>query len=217
MACTKVGTSENVIHLDGVHCRLLHWKAFGINHDVMPILNIEQFNDEPIKQYRSVMTVQQYNEIVCILTYWGGNVFLTSADEDNPEEKEIHSRFQRMNEQVGCSYDAHFKLLHTEQSNSTPTPVLLHKKTNGIVIHMLELFNGVIQLAHMQQGHLKIEKTQAALKPQYHSATYDHVKFIVDDCAICHKKNSGKAKKRGARKPIISSLSSRTRIVFRST
>jgi hypothetical protein len=35
-----------------------------------PIPNIEDFNDEPIKNYRFVKTVAQYNEIVRVLTYW---------------------------------------------------------------------------------------------------------------------------------------------------
>ena len=52
---------------------------------------------------------------------------------------------------------------------------------------------------------MKAERTLAALKPQYYSATADLLRIFVDDCAICHQKNSGIVKKKGARKPIISS------------
>jgi hypothetical protein len=89
-------------------------------------LNIEEFNDEPMNQYCLVKTVQQYNEIVCILTYWGDDALLLSADEDDPK-KEI-CQFQRKNDQVGYNYDVHFKLLQTKQSDGTPKTVLLHKK-----------------------------------------------------------------------------------------
>ena len=69
---------------------------------------------------------------------------------------------------------------------------------------MLDIFD-VFLSAHNQQGHLKTERTLAALKPQYYSATADLVKVFVDDCSACHQKNSGIEKKKGARKPIISS------------
>ena len=68
---------------------------------------------------------------------------------------------------------------------------------------MLDVFDVFLQ-AHEQQGHLKAERTVAALKPQYYSATADLAKIFVDDCAICHQKNSGIEKEKGARKPIIS-------------
>jgi hypothetical protein len=52
---------------------------------------------------------------------------------------------------------------------------------------------------------MKTERTLGALKPQYYSATEDLVKLFVSDCSVCHQKNSGIQKKKGARKPIISS------------
>jgi hypothetical protein len=104
----------------------------------------------------------------------------------------------KANEASGYNYDAHFKLLHTENSDGTPKTVLLHKKSNGIVLHMLDVFD-VFLSAHNQQGHLKAERTLAALKPQYYSAAADLSKIFVDDCAICHQKNSGIVKKKGAK------------------
>ena len=192
-----------MIYLVNIHRHLFLWKAFGINPDGTPIPNIEEFNDEPIKTYRAVKTVAQYNEIVRILTYWGDSKFLASAKDDDPDASEIR-RFRKANEKVGYNYDAPFKLLHTENSDGTPKTVLLHKKSNGIVLHMLDVFD-VILSAHEQQGHLKTDRTLSALKPQYYSATEDLVKVLVDDCTVCHQKNSGITKKKGARKPIISS------------
>jgi hypothetical protein len=154
-----------MIYLVYVHCRLFLWKAFGINPDSMPIPNIEEFNNEPIKTYRAVKTVAQYNEIDRVLTYWGDSKFLASAKDDDPDASKIR-RFCKANEKVGYNYVAHYRLLHTENSNGTPKTVLLHKKSNGIVLHMLDVFD-IILSAHEQQGHLKTDRTLAALKPQY--------------------------------------------------
>jgi hypothetical protein len=49
---------------------------------------------------------------------------------------------------------------------------------------------------------LKTEKTLGLLKPQYYSATVDLVKVFVDNCSVCHQKNTGIQKKKGARKPM---------------
>jgi hypothetical protein len=194
---------DAMLYLVNAHRRLFLRKAFGINPDGTPISDIEDFNDAPTKTYRLVKTVEQYKEIVRILTYWGDDAFLATADEGDPAVSEIR-RFRKANESVGYNYSVHFKLLHTENSDGTPKTVLVHKKTNGIVLHMLDVFD-VILSAHNQQGHLKSERTLAALKPQYYSVTYDLVKLFVEDCAVCHQKNSGIEKKKGARKPIISS------------
>ena len=198
-----VPPEHDMLYLVNAHRRLFLRKAFGINPDGTPIPNIEDFNDEPIKTYRFVKSVEQYAEIVRILTYWGDDAFLATADEGDPDVSEIR-RFRKANETVGYNYNVHFKLLHTENSDGTPKTVLLHKKSNGVVLHMLDVFD-VFLSAHNQQGHLKTERTLAALKPQYYSATYDLVKLFVEDCAVCHQKNSGIVKKKGARKPIISS------------
>jgi len=192
-----------MLYLVNFHRRLFLRKAFGINLDGAPIPNIEEFNDAPIRTYRAVKTLAQYNEIVRILTYWGDDEFLVTAEDSDPAVSEIR-RFRKANEDIGYNYNAHFKLLHTENSDGTPKTVLLHKKSNGIVLHMLDVFD-VFLSAHNQLGHLKTERTLAALKPQYYSATADLVKVFVDDCSVCHQKNSGIEKKKGARKPIISS------------
>jgi hypothetical protein len=69
----------------------------------------------PIKTYRAVKTLAQYNKTVRVLTYWGDDEFLATAEDDDPDVSEIR-RFRKMNENVGYNYGAHFKLLHTENS-----------------------------------------------------------------------------------------------------
>ena len=132
---------ENVmLYLVNVHCRLFLRKAFGINPEGAPIPNIEESNDAPIKTYRAVKSPAQYNEIVRVLSYWGDDKYLESADEDDPQVSKIR-RFRKANENVGYNYSSHFKLLHTENSDGTPKTVLLHKKSNGIVLHLLDVFD----------------------------------------------------------------------------
>jgi hypothetical protein len=188
-----------MLYLVNVHRRLFLRHAFGINPDGTPIPNI----DAPIKTYRAVKSPEQYAEIVRVLTYWGDDEYLAKADEDDPQVSTIR-KFRKDNENVGYNYSSHFKLLHTEKSDGTPKTVLLHKKSNGIVLHMLDVFDAFLS-AHQTLGHLKTDKTMALLKPQYYSATADLVKVFIDHCSVCHQKNTGIQKKKGARKPILSS------------
>ena len=54
-----IPTDDAMLYLVNVHRRLFLQKAFGINPDGTPIPNIEDFNDEPIMNYRFVKTVAQ--------------------------------------------------------------------------------------------------------------------------------------------------------------
>jgi len=113
-------TQDAMLYLVNAHRRLFLQKAFGLNPDGTPIPNIEDFNDEPIKTYRFVKTVAQYNELVRVLTYWGDDKFLASKEEGDPEVAEIR-RFCKANKANGYNYDAHFKLLHTVCQEITVT------------------------------------------------------------------------------------------------
>jgi hypothetical protein len=200
---------ENVmLYLVNVHCHLFLWHAYGINPDGTPIPNI----DAPIKTYRAVKSPEQYAEIVRVLSYWGNDEYLANAAEDDPQVSTMR-KFRNEIENVGYNYSSHFKLLHTEKSDGTPKTVLLHKKSNGIVLHMLDVFDAFLS-AHQTLGHLKTEKTLALLKPQYYSEPADLVKAFKEDCSVCHQKKTGIQKKKGARKPIISY---KFRDAFRST
>jgi hypothetical protein len=108
------------LYLVQIHRWLFLRKAFGINPDGTPITNIKEFNDEPPKVYRSVKSFEQYNDIVRILTYWGDDAFLATADKDDPRVKEI-CRFRGMNEKVG------YNLTHTLNS-CKPSSLTGHPK-----------------------------------------------------------------------------------------
>jgi hypothetical protein len=145
MSGDNISPPENLmLYLVNVHRRLFLRKAFGINLNGTPIPNIEEFNDAPIKTYRAVKTLAQYNEIIRVLTYWGDDKFLATAEDDDPDVSEIR-RFRKANENVAYNYDAHFKLLHTVNFDGTPKTVLLHKKSIGIVLHMLDVLTSFYQ------------------------------------------------------------------------
>jgi hypothetical protein len=55
---------------------------WGINLNGTPIPNIEEFNDAPIKTYRAMKTLAQYNKIIRVLTYWGDDKILATAEDD---------------------------------------------------------------------------------------------------------------------------------------
>jgi hypothetical protein len=57
---------------------------------------------------------------------------------------------------------------------------LKHKKSGGIVIHMLDIFD-VIHEAHSRQGHLKVDKTLANCT-MFYSPTYELCKLFIADC-----------------------------------
>jgi hypothetical protein len=66
------------------HGAMFLQKAFGINTDGTP------FQDEALvppqeKKYKSVKTVQQYEDMILCLSFWGDDDFLQSAKEDNIE------------------------------------------------------------------------------------------------------------------------------------
>jgi hypothetical protein len=121
MSSDNIIPPENaMLYLVNVNRRLFLRKAFGINLNGTPIPNIEEFNDAPIKTYRAVKSPAQYNEIVRVLRYWGDDKFLATTEDDDPDVSEIR-RFRKANENIGYNYDAHFKLLHTENSDGTPS------------------------------------------------------------------------------------------------
>jgi hypothetical protein len=101
MSSEKIIPPEDaMLYLVNVHRHSFLRKAFGINPDGTPIPNIEDFNNEPIKNYKYVKTVAQYKEIVCVLTYWGDGKFLASKEDNDPEVANIR-RSRKANEASG--------------------------------------------------------------------------------------------------------------------
>jgi hypothetical protein len=176
------------------HHEMFLWKAFGINPDDTPIAN-----PGPIKTYKSVKSIEQYNDVVRILTHWGDDNFLTAAPENNSDVVLIR-RFWKNNRQ-GYNYTKFFEIEETEALDGSKKIIHKSKNTSGIVLHMLDIFN-IIKEAHCQQGHLRVDKTFAACKPMFYSPTYELCKIYCEGCYICHKKPAIEARK-GAKKPII--------------
>jgi hypothetical protein len=81
--------------------------------------------------------------------------------------------------------------------------ILKHKKSGGIVLHMLDIFE-VIHEAHSRQGHFKVDKTLANCRIFY-SPTYELCKWFITDCFVCHERHPKVPASKGVKKPILSS------------
>ncbi len=150
--------------------------------------------------YNSVKPVEQYNDIVLCLTNWGDDSILKDLPPNNLEVQKIKTF--RSNNKKGYNYSCHIALQETQAPNGMPMVVLIHKKANGIVCHMLDIFD-VINKAYCRMGHLRIEKTLANTKPMYYSIMYGLCKIFCDDCFVCHEKQPSIPARKGAKQPII--------------
>jgi len=59
MSDKNVPPDDKMLYLVHTHRRLFLRKAFGINLDGLPIPNIEEINDGPVKPCRLVKSVEQ--------------------------------------------------------------------------------------------------------------------------------------------------------------
>ncbi len=74
------------------HCAMFLQRAFGINPDGTAVDQAVVPNH--LKKYKSVKTVEQYNNMVWCLTYWEEDEYLATAPEDDMEALIIY-RFRR--------------------------------------------------------------------------------------------------------------------------
>jgi hypothetical protein len=81
--------------------------------------------------------------------------------------------------------------------------ILKHKKSGGIVLHMLDIFD-VIHEAHSRQGHLKVDKTLTNFT-MFFSPIYKLCKLFITDCFVCHERHPNVPARKGAKKSILSS------------
>jgi hypothetical protein len=174
--------------------------AFGINPNGMAV--DQALLPNCVKKYKSVKSVDQYNNMVRCLTHWGDDEYLAAALEDNMEASIIY-RFRRQHLQ-GYNYVKYFSIKDTKSLDGSPKNILIHKNTGGIVVHMLAIFD-VIHEAHCRLGHLAIDKTLAATKPAFYSPIYELCKIYCKNCYICMEKQPTVLPRKGAKKPIISS------------
>jgi hypothetical protein len=64
-------------------------RAFDINPDGTAV--DQALLPDHLKKYKSVKTVDQYNDMVWCLTHWGEDEYLAAALEDNMEASRIYS------------------------------------------------------------------------------------------------------------------------------
>jgi len=193
---TDVGQAHDVLTEN--HRRLFLEKAFGLN------LGGTSLGDDfmPKKQYRSVKSVEQYNEMVRILSLWGDDEFVKNASA-NCDAANDFRRYRRKNKN-GYMYSKDFYVQNRELLDGSFKNVLVKKSDNSIVSDMLSLFD-VIDEAHRAGGHMGIDRTLQATKPTYHSPTQELVTIYCQLCYVCKEKTPVIPVRKGAKKPIISS------------
>ena len=207
IAAAKQATAD-AAEIDSAHARIVNQhrklflqKAFGLNLDGSKITNPALLPDSS-KTYRSVKSVEQYDDIVRIITNWGDDAVLAAGPPDDVVVKQI--KVFRANNIGGYNYVKHFAVRETEAADGSVKVLLLHKKTNGIVSHMLDIFD-VIAEAHSRMGHMRVEKTFANCKPDFFSPTMELCKLFIDDCFVCHERQPEIPARKGAKKPILTS------------
>lgn len=115
--------------IEAKHRQMFLQRAFGINPDGTPIVGHAVTGS--MKTYKSVKSVQQYEDNVRILTHWGDDAALAAAPEDDPEAALI-KRFCRNNKQ-GYNYIKFFELEETETLDGLLKTILKHKNSGGRV------------------------------------------------------------------------------------
>jgi hypothetical protein len=78
------------------HCTMFLQRAFGINPDGTAV--DQAVLPDCLKKYKSVKTVEQYNNMVRCLTYREEDEYLATAPEDDMEASRIY-RFRRQHPQ----------------------------------------------------------------------------------------------------------------------
>jgi hypothetical protein len=129
-----------------------------------------------LKKCKSVKTIEQYNNMVRCLTYWGEDEYLANAPENDMEALRIY-RFGRQHPQ-GYNYAKFFRIEETESLDGSAKKVLIHKNTGGIVVHMLAIFD-LIHEAHCRLGHLAVDKTLTGTKLGRYIPKYELVVRIA--------------------------------------
>ena len=177
------------------HRKMFLERAFGIAPDGTMVVELK-------KEFKSVKTYEKYKEMIHVMSNWGDTAYLKEASFDDPVAHEIR-KFRKSNPS-GYNYVRDFKIEVAETLDESQRFILKHKKSGGIVSHMLNIFD-VIHEAHSRQGHLKAEKTLANVQPMHYSPTLELCKLFCLDCFVCHERHPNVPPTKGAKKPILSS------------
>jgi hypothetical protein len=108
--------------------------------------------------------------MIRVISNWGDNDFLKEASVDDPVANSFR-KFRKSNPS-GYNYVRDFKIELAETLDESQRLILKHKKSGGIVSHMLNIFD-IIHKAHSRQGHLKAERTLANMQPIHYSPTLE--------------------------------------------
>jgi len=181
------------------HRKMFLREAFGINPDGSTVT--DPTFTPPTKVYKSVKTVEQYNYIIKVLSNWGDPAFMDSLHPDDPRHATIRS-FRRKHIQ-GYQYLKKFELEEAVSPDGTPKIYLKEKKSQNIVLHMLDLFD-VIHQDHSSHLHLNVDKTSSNCWC-FFSPTYELCKLFIRFCYVCHEGTPVVEARKGAKKPILSS------------
>ena len=177
------------------HHKMFLERAFGIAPDGTKVVELK-------KEFKSVKTYEKYKEMIHVMSNWGDTAYLKEASFDDPVAHEIR-KFRKSNP-CGYNYVRDFKIEVAETLDESQRFILKHRKSGGIVSHMLNIFD-VIHEAHSRQGHLKAEKTLANVQPMHYSPTLELCKLFCLDCFVCHERHPNVPPTKGAKKPIFSS------------
>jgi hypothetical protein len=127
-----VSSAHNII-IDK-HCTMFLQHAFGIKPDGTAV--DQALLPNHLKKYKSVKTVDQYNNMVWCLSHLGEDEYLAAALENNMEASRIY-RFHRQHLQ-GYNYVKYFSIEESKSLDGSPKKILIHKNTGGI--NMLAIF-----------------------------------------------------------------------------
>jgi hypothetical protein len=105
---------------------------------------------------------------------------------------------------VGYTYARVFFVQDAESLDSIPKELVIHRRTRGIVVDMLTIFD-VMWEVHQRIGHLGYDKTHNVCKETYYSPTQALVKTCCGGCYVCMEKQPKVPPCKGAKKPLISS------------
>jgi hypothetical protein len=184
------------------HKKIFLMKAFGINPDGTKIVD-PSLVPENIPSYRSVKSVEQYTEMVYILSNWGDDEMLALLPREDPELIRIH-KFRKKYSRNGYNYASSYRVEVIERRDGSANQVLIEKKSNKIVSNMLNVYDAIWE-SHARIGHLGHDKTHDACTESYYSPTQKLVRIFCQDCFVCLERQPRVQQHKGAKQPIISS------------
>ncbi len=115
----------------GKHRKMFLHHAFGINPVGTAITDVSILPGK-LKKYKSVKTVEQYDNLIRVLTNWGDDAVLKNASFDDSEAfKKL--KFRKSIPQ-GYNYLKHVDVEKTETLDGSVKMILKHKNSGGMLV-----------------------------------------------------------------------------------